>query len=104
MTDMGDNRPVPDYLQDTYDLLKCALPDGIPDEEYWPVLSLLHRVMSFWTIADVLSVLTNKERSEVYNDASGFGLDPLPSPEAVEKVKQKLDACGYEEWLKQNTR
>lgn len=97
---MENQNQVPDYLQATYELLKCAFPEGITDEEYWPVLSLLHQTMSFWTIADVLSALTQKDRSEVYNDASGFGLDPLPDAEAVEKVQQKLVRCGYNDWIK----
>lgn len=100
MTHIGDNRPVPDHLRDTYDLLKCAFPDGLPDEEYWPVLSLLHPSMSFRSIAKVLSALTDKDYIEVYNDASGFGLDPPPSPDIVQKVKHKMDTCGYKEWLK----
>lgn len=96
---MQHENAVPDYLQDTYAMLKCAFPNGVTDEEYWSILSILHQVMSFWTIADVLSALTNKERIEVYNDASGFGLDAPPNIDDVERVKSKLRACGYDEWL-----
>lgn len=101
---MSSDNSVPSYLQDIYEVLRCAFPEGVSDEEYWPVLSILHQVMSFWTIADVLSVLSNKDRSEVYNDASGFGLDPAPPTTEVEKVKHKLNTCGYEEWFRKNTK
>jgi hypothetical protein len=96
----SDESPVPDYLMDIYGLLKCAYPEGIPETEYWPVMSLLHPIMSHWCIADVLPELTEKDHSLVYLDASGFGMDPPPSPEDAAKVKHKLDACGYEEWFK----
>ncbi len=97
---MENENLVPDYLHDTYQLLKCAFPQGISQADYWPTMAILHEVMSFWTIADVLSVLAHKDRFEVYNDASGFGLDPLPSEEDITRVKSKLESCGYEEWLK----
>jgi hypothetical protein len=100
---MNQSDSIPDYLQDIHFLLKCAFPNGISDEEYWPVLSLLHQVMSFRTIAKVLSVLSNKHRTEVFNDASGYGLDPPPPLEDVERVRQKLNACGYEDWLIKQT-
>lgn len=99
---MERNDEVPDYLQDIYTILKCAFPNGINEDEYWSVLSILHQIMSFWTIADVLSILANKNRSEVYNDASGFGSDAPPNTEDVERVKSKLDFCGYEEWVNKN--
>jgi len=99
---MQNDRDVPDYLQDIYEILKCAYPSGLNEDEYWSVLSILHQIMSFWTIAHVLSVLTNKDRSEVYNDASGFGLDAPPTMDDVERVKSKLDSCGYDDWFKTN--
>ncbi|MEP7293709.1 MAG: hypothetical protein ABI835_18115, partial [Chloroflexota bacterium] len=64
---------VPDYLHGVYDILKCAFPDGIPEGEYWSVMMLIHPYMSFGPLADVLSVITSKNRYLVYNDASGFG-------------------------------
>ncbi len=91
---MQNNDAIPDSLEDIYNLLRCAFPEGIPEEEYWPLLSILHPIMSFWNIADVLSVLAHKDRAEVYNDACGFGVDPLPPADEVEKVKQKLVDCG----------
>jgi hypothetical protein len=84
-------------------MLKCAFPDGIPEEEYWSVMVLLHPYMSFRTIRDVLAVVAHKDLTDVYLDAMGFGLDPMPDPADVEKVKQKLDACGYQAWVEKNT-
>ena len=58
-----------DYLQPTYELLECAFPDGISDDEYFPLLAILHPEMSFRTLAEVLSHLTDKPYIEVLNDA-----------------------------------
>jgi hypothetical protein len=97
---MQSDNFIPDYLRDTYNLLICAFPEGLRDEEYWPLLSILHSTMSFRTIADVLSVIARKDWVEVYNDASGFGVDLALPLEKVDTVKRKLEGCGYEEWLK----
>jgi hypothetical protein len=53
--------------------------------------------MSHRTLARVLSKVAGKSWSEVFNDASGFGLDPLPPAEEVEKVTLKLNACGLDD-------
>ena len=94
---MQNNNAISQPLQDVYNVLICAFPEGISDEEYWPLIAVLHPSMSFWVMADVLPALTHKNRSEVYNDASGFGLDSPPTFEEVEKVRLKLKACIYEE-------
>lgn len=75
---MQPRESVPEYLHETYDMLKCAFPERIPETDYWSVMALLHPHISFWTITDCLAALTDKNRYGVYNDASGFGLDPLP--------------------------
>lgn len=97
---MQNQNEIPDYLQEIYDLLRCAFPDGVSDENYWPLLAILHPHMSFRTLARVLAALTDKSYIEVFNDASGFGLDPEPDIESIEDVKRTLVTCGYEGWLK----
>ena len=84
-------------------MLKCAFPEGIPEEEYLPTQAILHPEMSFRTLARVLAALTDKHYIEVYNDASGFGLDPMPDLEEVERVRQKLIECGLNDWLKKES-
>ncbi|HVU12282.1 MAG TPA: MBL fold metallo-hydrolase [Phototrophicaceae bacterium] len=98
-----NRQDVPDYLLETYDVLACAYPNRIPDDDYWAVIALIHPYMSFRTLADVLSALTDKSYSWVYNDASGFGSNPMPLDEDIARVKQKLAACGYQAWVKKNT-
>lgn len=100
---MKTREEVPDYLHAVYDMLKCAFPDGIPEEEYWSVMVLIHSFMSIRTSARVLAALTDKDYHWVLNDASGFDLDPKPDPAETEKVKKKLDACGYGAWVESNT-
>lgn len=38
---------------------------------------------------------------EVYNDSSGFELDPLPSHEEIATIRLKLDPCGFTDWFKE---
>jgi hypothetical protein len=99
---MENESEVPAYLQDTYKMLKCAFPDGVPESDYIALLAIVHEYMSFWTIADVFSALTGKDRSLVYNDASGFGIDdPFYhfTQADIDRVRAKLLPCGFEHWV-----
>jgi hypothetical protein len=101
-----EHQPVPDYLLDTYNMLRCAYPDGVPDEDYNALLAVLHEEMSFRTESDVLSALTRKDWGRVYNDISGYaaiGSVNTPTDEDLERVKGKLASCGYVEWVAANT-
>ena len=97
-----DRLEVPDYLHELFDLVHCAYPIRIPEEDYWSVIALLHPYCSFRTIPHVLAALTDKDYFWIYNDVMGFGMDPMPPDEDIARVKQKLDACGYQEWVAKN--
>lgn len=97
---MSNQDSIPDYLQEIHNILKCAFPEGIPDNLYMPIIAIFHPVMSLRTIARALSECTDKPYIEVFNDASGFGLDPLPDSSKIDEAKQKLAICGYDDWLK----
>jgi hypothetical protein len=100
---MENESAVPAYLHDTYQMLKCAYPSGVPESDYIPLLAIVHEYMSFWTIADVLSVLTGKDRSLIYNDASGYGIDdPFYdfTQDDIDRVKARLVPYGFEQWVK----
>jgi Uma2 family endonuclease len=97
-----EHQPVPDYLLDTYNMLRCAYPGSVPDEDYIALLAVLHEEMSFRTEADVLSALTGKDWGRVYNDISSYAaIDTINTPthEDLERVKAKLAPCGFAEWV-----
>jgi hypothetical protein len=100
---MFDEDRIPEYLNEIYAILFCAFPEGVREEEYRAILSLLHEFMSHRNIAMVLAKIANRDRFVVYNDVMGFGLDPAPPKEDVEQVKMKLDNCGYQPYLEKNS-
>jgi Uma2 family endonuclease len=99
---MENESKIPAYLQDIYPMLKCAFPDGVLQSDYIALLAIVHGSMSFRRIAEALSVLTGKDYSVVYNDASGFRIGetryPL-EPDTLDRVREKLILCGFESWL-----
>jgi hypothetical protein len=89
-----------DDLDDLYNLLLCAFPQGIPELDYRPMLAILHAFMPVEVIADLLAALTGLSYEAVYEDASQFPYQPFPAYEAIEEVLQRLDQCGYDDWFK----
>ena len=96
---MQQQNNIPDYLQDTYNMVCCAFPDRIPTEDYWPLIALLHPEMSYRALARVLAVIMGKSYFEILNDTQGFGVDHLPGKRDIERVRQRLLSCDFEEWL-----
>ena len=97
---------VPAYLEDTYNMLKCAYPDGLPESDYIPLLAILHEIMSFRNIPDVLAVLAGKDRWLVFNDAMGFSIDDPDyhfTQDDIDRVKARLLPCGFEQWVRSNS-
>ena len=94
-----NNNQIPEYLADTYEMLKCAFPEHVPPEEYFPLLAVLNEQMSFRNIATVMSFLTDYSYEKVYNDVLGIESTYLPAFEEKEQLKQKLIPCGYKIWV-----
>lgn len=89
-----------DDLDDLYNLLLCAFPQGIGELDYRPMLAILHAFMPVELIADVLAPLTGLPYEAVYEDATQFPYQAFPAYEEIEDVLQRLDRCGYDEWFK----
>lgn len=96
---MSQSPEVPDYLQSTYQLLKCAFPNDITEEQYAAILHFLHPHMSFRTLATVLASVTNKTYIHILNDTMGYEGKPLVDSTIMDSVRKKLDDCGYDEWI-----
>ncbi len=89
------------YLLRTYKLIQRAFPDGVKQEDYFPLLALLYGEMSDRNLAEVMAHSTGKDYSIVLNDVYAVGSTYAPDAKAIAKLKKHLLACGYAEWLEE---
>lgn len=90
---------VPEHLETTYKLIKSAFPDGIDEEVYLPLIAVIYEEMSDRNIAELFSILMQKDKDIVLNDvykASSMDLDLEKS-----RLIEHLDKFGYQDWLKE---
>lgn len=87
-----------DWLTSTTNLVSCAFPDGLRGEEYYATLHILDQYMGQRNLADVIASFTRIPFGRVYNDVLGAA-DPRASAEVLERVRARLDACGFEQWI-----
>jgi hypothetical protein len=92
-------KTIPTHLVSTYQLLKCAFPQGFSEQFYLPLLSILHEKISDRNLAQVMAEFTGREYHAVLNDVYQAASTSTFSPELIEAVRQKLMDCNYEEWL-----
>jgi hypothetical protein len=92
---------IPTHLVSTYQLLQCAFPQGIDEQEYLLLLSVLYEEMSERSLAQVIAEFTKKNYHTVLNDVYRVGTTEIFSPteKILQSIKQKLIHCGYEKWL-----
>lgn len=88
-------------LRSTLAMLKAAFPNGLSEEEYFPLIHYLYEGMSDRQLAQVVSLLVGKEDylttlNDVYKVHSLDG-----SLKSNKSVYDKLVANGYEEWLEE---
>ena len=87
------------HLKSTCELIDRAFPDGVDTESYFPLLALLESEMSDRNLAETIAYFTKRDYEEVLNDTYAVKSLSIPSAEAIDRVKTRLIACGYEEWL-----
>ena len=92
-------KTIPGYLASTYNLIECAFPEGIDEQRYWALLSILYQNMSDRSLAQVIAECTGKDYHVVLNDVYRVGSMTNFSSEVIDSVKQKLMNCDYEKWL-----
>ncbi len=90
---------IPAHLISTYQLLQCAFPNNIEEQEYLPLLKILYDHMSDRCLAQVMSDYTGKEDYSVLNDVYHVGGIEIFPVEFIDSVKQKLINGGYERWV-----
>ena len=90
---------LPSYLLDTGRMLNCAYPDGIPETDYRPLITLLRVNMSHNHLDYVLFTVTKKTLTEVERDTYFYDQEIPALLEDINRVRKRLAACGYDEWL-----
>jgi hypothetical protein len=94
-------KTIPSHLVSTYQLLQCAFPQGVMEQEYLPLLSLLYEQMSDRSLAQVIAEFTGKAYPVVLNDIYQIG-SSAQSPDikaVLPSIEQKLVQCNYKQWL-----
>jgi hypothetical protein len=85
------------FLNSVVAWLRAGYPDGIPPTDYFPVLALLSRRMS----NDEVKLVAQELMQRGDFDHVDIGVlitqltDELPSPEDVERVRERLAAKGW---------
>ena len=85
------------FLTSVVAWLRAGYPDGIPPTDYFPVLALLSRRMSNDEVKLVAHALM--QRGDFDHVDIGVLItqltDELPSPEDIERVRERLAAKGW---------
>ena len=85
------------FLTAIIEWLRAGYPDGIPPTDYIPILALLSRRLS----TDELKLVAEElmQRDEFDHIDIGVTImqftDELPTPEDIERVRQRLAAKGW---------
>ena len=85
------------FLDRVVTWLRAGYPDGIPQNDYLPLLALLTRRLT----ADEVKIVARELMSRAAFDDIDIGAsimaitDDLPSPEDVERVRERLAAKGW---------
>jgi hypothetical protein len=94
-------KTIPVELASTYKLLQTAFPDGVREQEYLPLLSVLYDEMADRSLAQVIADCLEREYHVVLNDIYQIGSEICPPINEDDRnvVQQKLIAAGYQDWL-----
>ena len=85
---------VPEHLKSTVALVERAFPEGVQDQDYFPLLSILSEHLC----EENLSVLASNWR-QVEGSLLNDVFIAKSSKFDVETVYQKLDRAGLSKWL-----
>jgi len=90
---------LPPFLSAVVDWLRAGYPQGIPEQDYVPLLALLARRLTAEEVAAVAAQLQNEGRLPATNTDIGeliMGItDELPRNEDVARVRAQLAAGGW---------
>lgn len=83
-------------LQDVVGVLRRASPDGVPEEDYRPLLRLLVDDMSARLPSQAIHEAFGIDSRVAYNDSMGVFLSEPPSTAELQRVEQGLRGAGWE--------
>ena len=85
------------FLNSIVNWLRAGYPDGIPPTDYFPVLALLSRRLSNDEVKVVTRELLRRDGFDEIDILVAITqvTDQLPSPEDVERVRQRLATKGW---------
>ena len=89
---------IPKWLESTIALLKRAYPDGVSQDDWDGIMFLLYEHMSDRALAKTVSYFTGIDYPIHYNDVLRIGAYGC-EPAIVERVRMRLNAAGYDEWV-----
>lgn len=85
------------FLTAIVNWLRAGYPDGVPPTDYFPVLALLSRRLSTDEVKAVAQELMRQ--GEIDHIDIGVAItqltDNLPTPEDIERVRERLAAKGW---------
>lgn len=91
---------LPTEMRSTAQLILCAYPQGILEDEYLMLLYLLHKHMSDRVLADCLTFFINKSAFAVLHDIYSIASDS-PDDNVLAPVYKRLIDCGFEDWIRE---
>lgn len=90
---------IPTHLHSTYKMLTAAFGNSFNQHDYEGVIRLLYSSMSNENLAQVLSYFVKKAPAVVDNDIPKYY---NADENNYFDVRERLIACGYEEWLNED--
>ena len=85
---------LPDHLRDVVEDLRRAYPDGVPDEDYLPLLAVLATDFSEEGLSMAVAHLTGRHPIDIVNDAAAAQSIRKPSASHAARVRDHLIRSG----------
>ena len=92
---MNNTEAVPPELANDVRAIRAAYPDGVPPEEYEPLVYLLCESMSMRGAARTLELSGVRDYFGAYNDIQGVAYNHAQYAEAAKPVLGKLMRHGF---------
>lgn len=93
---------IEEHLKSSLNLLNAVYANGIPQEDYFPVLNFLYEDFSDRNLARLMSSFCSIDEGVVLNDIYKSQSDEKPSNEKLNQIRAKFFPFGYEEWKKED--
>ena len=101
--DQRSVRGLPKHMHSTYVLLRSAYPEGIPDQDYFPLMAIMADTgMSNRSIAEALGFYCGKEYIEFLHDVAHVLPNTEVHEDAKRRIRRRLQPHGFEQWAKED--